>query len=82
VDRERQVTWWLESPPWVSVTARAWGQRGGPHESAAGRYLGSGLREFFRCGKEEKYFDTEPGKKAIFIGLLTGLVTACFVLPR
>jgi hypothetical protein len=39
------------------------------------------LREFFRCGKEENY-DREPEEEAIFIGLLTGLVTACFVLPR
>jgi len=68
--------------PWVSVIARAWGQRRGTHESAAKRHLGSGSREPFRCSKEENCFDREPGKEAIFIGLLTGLVTACFVLPR
>jgi hypothetical protein len=50
--------------------------------SAAARHLGFSLTESVRCGKEENYFDTEPGKKTIFIGLLTGLVTACFVLPR
>jgi hypothetical protein len=84
VGRESQVTWWLEEcAPWVTVTARAWGQRGGTyHESAAERHLGLSLTESVELSKEESCFDRKPRKGAIFIGLLTGLVTACFVLLR
>jgi hypothetical protein len=64
----------------VSHSERLGSKRSGPSSAIAG-HLGFSLREFFRCSKEEKYFEREPGREAIFIGLLTGVVTACFVLP-
>ena len=71
--RGGQVTRWLLCAPRISATAKAWGRGEGTHDSVA---WGS-----VRCGKEENYLDTEPGKNTTFIGLLTGLVTACVVLP-
>lgn len=53
-------------------------KRRDPSSAVAG-HLGFGLTEFVRYGKEENYFDREPGREAIFIAFLTDLVTARFV---
>lgn len=52
-----------------------------PYKTTIRRYLSFGLRQFFRYSKEEKYFNIELGRETIFIGLLTSLITAYFILP-